>query len=169
MRIMICTAWMIVAAICSAAAFADEPSAGRLDHVSIRVSDVKKSAAFYEALFGLKELKNPFPGGGGVVWLDLGNGIALHIFGGMTSKVTDERERHLAMTVPDMSKVTAFLASHKIAWQNFDGVAGQVQTRPDGVQQLFFRDPDGYWIEVNDALKGSGGHSRGDGNRQPLR
>jgi len=29
--------------------------------------------------------------------------------------------------------------------------AGEV--RPDGVKQNFVRDPDGYWIEINDALK----------------
>jgi lactoylglutathione lyase len=23
--------------------------------------------------------------------------------------------------------------------------------RPDGVRQIYFQDPDGYWIEVNDA------------------
>jgi len=25
-----------------------------------------------------------------------------------------------------------------------------VQLRPDGIQQIYFQDPDGYWIEVND-------------------
>lgn len=52
-----------------------------------------------------------------------------------------------------MSHVTSFLVSQGMAWQNFDGVSGRMQTRPDGVNQMFFRDPDGYWIEINDALK----------------
>ena len=134
-----------------------KPAFSQLDHIAIHVADIKSSAAFYEGVFGLRELKNPFPGGGGVIWLDVGNGVAMHIFGGRTSKVTDERERHFAVTVADLSQVTEFLASHGIAWQNFDGVAGEVQTRPDGIQQLFFRDPDGYWVEVNDALKRSAG------------
>ncbi len=25
--------------------------------------------------------------------------------------------------------------------------------RPEGVKQTFVRDPDGYWIEINDALR----------------
>lgn len=140
-------------AACSTVPAPKASPGAQLDHVSINVADVGSSAAFYKGVFGLKELKNPFPGGGGVVWLDLENGMALHIFGGRRSPVTDERERHLAVTVADMSRVTRVLASRGIGWQNFDGVAGQVQTRPDGVKQLFFRDPDGYWIEVNDALK----------------
>jgi catechol 2,3-dioxygenase-like lactoylglutathione lyase family enzyme len=26
-----------------------------------------------------------------------------------------------------------------------------VTTRPDGIKQIYFQDPDGYWIEVNDS------------------
>lgn len=128
-------------------------TSAELDHIAISVVDVMATAAFYKAAFGFAELKNPFAGGGGVVWLDLGHGTALHIFGGRSGPVGDERERHIAITVADMSRVTDFLKSRGIAWQNFDGVAGEVQTRPDGVRQMFFRDPDGYWVEVNDALK----------------
>jgi lactoylglutathione lyase len=138
---------------CASAPAPRSPANSQLDHVSICVADVDSSAAFYKSVFGLKELKNPFPGGGGVVWLDLGNGMALHIFGGRSSALNDVRERHLAITVGDMSRVTGALRSRGVVWQNFAGVAGQSQTRPDGVSQLFFRDPDGYWIEVNDALK----------------
>jgi len=25
-----------------------------------------------------------------------------------------------------------------------------VTTRPDGVHQIWFQDPDGYWLEIND-------------------
>jgi lactoylglutathione lyase len=128
-------------------------TAARIDHVAIHVANAEASAGFYKAVFGFAELKNPFPGGGGVVWLDLGNGVALHIFGNRPADIANEHERHLAFTVADMAKVTDTLRSRGIAWRDFDGVAGQVQTRPDGVRQLFFRDPDGYWIEVNDALK----------------
>ena len=140
---------------CAATHESRTSAVSHVDHLAIHVADIKSSAAFYEGAFGFRELKNPFPGDGGVIWLDVGNGVAMHIFGRRTSMVADERERHFAMTVANLSRVTSFLAAHGIAWQDFDGVTGQVQTRPDGVQQLFFRDPDGYWVEVNDALKRS--------------
>ena len=131
--------------------FGQSPTrAATLDHVAISVASAEASARFYEGAFGFVELKNPFAGGGGVVWLDLGNGIALHLFGGRKSPVLDERERHMAVTVPDIARVTDFLRSHDVAWQDFDGVPGRVQTRPDGVHPLFFKDPEGYWVEVND-------------------
>jgi catechol 2,3-dioxygenase-like lactoylglutathione lyase family enzyme len=28
-------------------------------------------------------------------------------------------------------------------------VANKINIRPDGITQVFFQDPDGYWIEVN--------------------
>ena len=48
----------------------------------------------------------------------------------------------------------AALKARGMNWQDFAGNVGQVsQTRSDGVRQIFFRDPDGYWIEINDARK----------------
>jgi len=155
MRRLLCAA-VLALTVVGCTAVVPKPAArssAKLDHVAISVSDAKASAAFYQAVFGFAELKTPFAGGGGVIWLDLGNGVALHIFGGRTTAVANEHERHLAIQVVDISRVTNFLASRGISWQNFDGVAGQIQTRPDGVHQMFFRDPDGYWVEVNDALK----------------
>jgi lactoylglutathione lyase len=26
-----------------------------------------------------------------------------------------------------------------------------VQVRPDGITQIYFQDPDGHWVEINDA------------------
>lgn len=38
-------------------------------------------------------------------------------------------------------------------WLSMGEGKREIQTRPDGVQQIFVQDPDGYWIEINDALK----------------
>ncbi len=137
---------------CSAVPLAAGPRS-RIDHVAISVPNARASAAFYRGAFGFAELKTPFGSGADVVWLDLGGGIALHVFGGRAADIENEHERHIAFAVPDMSRVTDFLKSRGIPWQNFEGVQGEMQTRPDGVRQMFFRDPDGYWVEVNDALK----------------
>ncbi|MDY0747690.1 VOC family protein [Paucibacter sp. R3-3] len=125
----------------------------RMDHVAISVANARASAAFYRAAFGFKELRTPFGDAADVVWLDVGGGIALHVFGGRAATIANEQERHLAFAVADLASVTGFLTARGIAWQSFDGVQGALQTRPDGVHQMFFRDPDGYWVEVNDALK----------------
>jgi lactoylglutathione lyase len=40
-----------------------------------------------------------------------------------------------------------------IAYEDLKGTPGAITLRPDGIQQIYFRDPDGYWIEMNDVGK----------------
>jgi lactoylglutathione lyase len=43
------------------------------------------------------------------------------------------------------------LEKNKIEYENWAGQKMTVTTRVDGVKQIYFKDPDGYWIEINDA------------------
>ena len=46
-----------------------------------------------------------------------------------------------------------FLNLNRVAWEDSGGARGKVTTRADGVLQIYFHDPDGYKIEVNQAAK----------------
>jgi lactoylglutathione lyase len=125
------------------------PAAARGDHVAIAVADVDASAAFYRRWFGLAELRSPVAG---PRWLDLGGGMALHLFPGRRARVGEERRTHLALAVADFDAFVARLTAERVPFVDFTGRAATIQTiRGDGVRQIFIRDPDGYWIEVNDA------------------
>jgi hypothetical protein len=39
----------------------------------------------------------------------------------------------------------------KIPWEDKDVKKIAVSIRPDGVKQAWLQDPDGYWVEINDA------------------
>lgn len=123
--------------------------AATLDHVAIQAADLDKSAAFYTSLFGLAEVRAPFPG---VRWLALGGGVLLHIVGNRTGRSAHSRWDHIAFACTDMDAMIATLAMRHIPWVAMDGTHAP-QVRPDGVKQIFVRDPDGYWIEINDARK----------------
>ena len=127
------------------------PAAGvRLDHVAIYVADQPKSVAFYQALFGLEEIPSPFPPGG-PRWLKFAGGLELHIQPGRTAPIDPPRQIHFAVTVPSLDPVLAWLRAHGVVWVDSANRPGQIaRSRRDGVQQIFFQDPDGYWIEVND-------------------
>ena len=43
------------------------------------------------------------------------------------------------------------LEKNKIEYEDWAGTKMKVTNRVDGVKQIYFRDPDGYWIEINDA------------------
>lgn len=155
---MALAAWALGAGVTPSAAWAaGAPHAGAqparsavvLDHLAIYVSDLGASTAFYKSVFGLEEKPAPFSG---ARWLVIGNGVMLHIVAGRTKPVTNSSWDHFAIACADMDAMIASLQAKKIAWADMQGHAAP-QVRPDGVKQIFIRDPDGYWIEINDALK----------------
>lgn len=125
----------------------------RLDHVAIWVADQQKSLDFYRDMFGLNEIPAPFPPGG-PRWMLLANGVELHIQPGRTGPVEQPRRVHMAIAVASLDPIIALLKTRGQGWSDIAGTPGAINTsRTDGIRQIFLQDPDGYWIEVNDALK----------------
>jgi catechol 2,3-dioxygenase-like lactoylglutathione lyase family enzyme len=130
------------------AAEAPPAATTRFDHLALHVADLEKSAAFYQRMFGLKELPASVSG---LRWLSLGGTLALHLIPGRTGTVVDDRSVHLALTVTDFDGVLARLRADNVPFGDFAGNPGAInRTRADRVRQIYLRDPDGYWIEVND-------------------
>nr|WP_294811337.1 VOC family protein [uncultured Sphingomonas sp.] len=140
--------------LASPASAQDKPApVARLDHVGIWVADQKKSLDFYHDMFGLKEIPAPFPPGG-PRWMQLANGVELHIQPGRDAPVTQPRRVHMAIAVASLDPILAQLKARGQSWSDIAGNPGAIQNmRADGIRQIFIQDPDGYWIEVNDALK----------------
>jgi lactoylglutathione lyase len=116
------------------------------NHLAIHVQDVESSARFYTDVLGLERMSVQLSPT--MIWLETG-GFELHLVGGRTQKVQVPPEVHLAFRVPDLQPVTAKLDANRVSWGNFAGEARTIQKRGDGVLQIYFRDPDGYWIELN--------------------
>ena len=94
---MITVALAILLAAPQAAAPAAPPPA-HIDHVAlaVAVADVDATAAFDQRLVGLAEPPSPVKG---PRWLDLGDGVQLHLFPGRTAPPSPERRTHLALAV----------------------------------------------------------------------
>ena len=106
-----------------------------LDHIAIYVTDLKKSSAFYRDVLGLDSLPEPFHDGKHA-WFAIGPGKQLHIIEGATSRADQPKRNHTCFRIASLQEFIIRLT-----------------LRPDGIQQIYFRDPDGYWIEMNDAGK----------------
>jgi lactoylglutathione lyase len=142
---------LLLLAVAAPAATPPAPpsTAAAFDHVAIHVVDAARSVAFYRALFDLQEVPAPVPM---ARWLRFGDGTTLHIIPGRPEPVALGKWDHIALACADMGAMIRRLDAHKIAWEDIGG-RHTPQTRGDGVQQIFVRDPDGYWIEINDRLK----------------
>jgi lactoylglutathione lyase len=124
-----------------------------MNHVAINVTDQARSVAYYEEGFGLTEIPAPLNAAPGHPrWMRLGNGVELHIQAIKVPFTPPPRIIHFALTVKDLDPVIAFLKRTNRVWTDYAGKVGEIKrTRTDGVRQIFTQDPDGYWVEVNDA------------------
>ncbi|GAB3923843.1 VOC family protein [Mucilaginibacter myungsuensis] len=122
----------------------------KLNHLAILTTDLKKSTDFYQNIIGLEIAEEPFKDGRHT-WFSLGGGAHLHIIQELDSKDNHRKNNHLCFAVPSVEAFAKKLNEAKIKFENVPGVVGAITTRTDGVKQIYFQDPDGYWIEINDA------------------
>lgn len=123
-----------------------------LNHVALSVEDVNRSARFYGQTLGLKEITNRTQMAG-IRWFSLGDGKELHLISTLKEKVTINKAVHLAMTTKNFASFLKMLQEKGIAYSDWPGIPNKVNIRADGIQQVFFQDPDGYWIEVNSVAR----------------
>lgn len=146
-------ATLTLAAAASAAVAAQKAGAGAVyNHQALHVRDLPKSAAFYEQVLGLKRIPDPF-NDDRHVFLQMGVQSELHLIGGAAKVEKQDIDHHMAFSVASLDDFIARLRSLKVKYFSSKSEEGQITTRPDGVKQVYFQDPDGYWIEVNDAAR----------------
>jgi lactoylglutathione lyase len=119
-----------------------------LDHVGIAVHDLQKSGEFYEKVMQLKRIPDPF-NDGKHLWYRVGAHEQLHVISSATA-MTHDIVVHMAFHVPSLPSFMAHLDRMKVKYRNFRSDDRTPSIRPDDVKQVYFQDPDGYWIEVDD-------------------
>jgi lactoylglutathione lyase len=140
----------LFSAVAPAQAVKDTLQKPRINHLALYVHDLAKSTRFYETILGLDSIPEPFRDGKHK-WLRMGPGSALHLIAGAPAGQVYNKNTHICFTMASVNRFTAVLKQHSIEYEDWPGNKGAVTTRVDGVHQIYFRDPDGFWIEVNDA------------------
>ena len=121
-----------------------------LNHIAVYVSDLKVSTDFYEGVFNLEKIDEPFKDGKHT-WFKLGSISHLHLIQGIKTKINYDKNEHLCFSVASVETFIKKLKSRNINFESWAGAQGEFTLRVDGVKQIYFRDPDGHWLEVNDA------------------
>jgi len=120
-----------------------------LNHIAVYVTDLKISTQFYQYVIGLDTIPEPFHDGHHT-WFSIGTHGHLHVISGAAAKTIHEKNTHLCFSVASMTDFTSALKANNIEYENWKGEKNTVTNRVDGVKQIYFKDPDGYWIEIND-------------------
>ncbi|MDP1568603.1 MAG: VOC family protein [Vicinamibacterales bacterium] len=122
----------------------------RFDHSTLLVSDLAESAAFYEDILHLEALETPWGPTAPIRFYSLGGSRQLHV--GLSDKrIEPDKNAHLAFAVQNFDAYLRFLRERGVKYVDFPGRSSDPQVRPDGVRQVYLQDPDGNWIEINDA------------------
>lgn len=121
-----------------------------LNHVAFYVTDLAKSTDFYMNLIGLDSIPEPFHDGKHT-WLSIGPKSHLHLIAGSKGGVVRDKNSHLCFSVPDVGVFVEKLKKAGIPYEDWQGKKLSVTHRVDGVKQLYLEDPDGFWLEINDA------------------
>lgn len=125
------------------------------DHYSVTVSDLDASASFYKEILLLPEIENKTQKET-IRWFSMGSNTELHLIEGNTDEINMIQRIHLAFKTADLDRLLDILEDNNIYYASAYGKPYTYNTRPDGVRQIYFQDPDGYWIEVNDVRTQSG-------------
>ncbi|MGN6194536.1 MAG: VOC family protein [Ginsengibacter sp.] len=118
------------------------------DHVALYVRDMKRSVRFYQTLFQFDTLPVPAHGSTIVTWFKMNENLQLHLVQGMKDSINIPFT-HIAFSVPSIDDFIDKLKHENVTWFGAKGNF-TMDYRADGVHQIYFKDPDGYEIEVND-------------------
>ena len=123
-----------------------------VNHLALSVKDVDRSAEFYANVLNLTEITNrsKIPG---IRWFVLGDGRELHLISVIKEPVTINKALHMGFSTSAFDDFMKKLIALKIPYSDWPGKANTINIREDGIKQIFFQDPDGYWLEVNNETR----------------
>ncbi len=108
-----------------------------IDHVSVIITDVARSRAFYGGVLGLREIPAPREFDFVALWYDLG-GAYLHLL--LKPQPDTISPRHFCLHTPDAAAARKHLTDR--------GVVIEETVKIAAADRFFVRDPDGNRIEV---------------------
>jgi lactoylglutathione lyase len=123
---------------------------GKLNHLAIYVVDLEKTRAFYNDMFQLDTIPEPFHDGKHI-WYSIAPGVAMHVIQGADKPKEYFLNNHMCFSVASVDPFVEKLRARNQPFRDSKGVLNQVTIRVDGVKQIWVNDPDGYFIEINDA------------------
>ena len=118
------------------------------NHIALSVKNVDESVQFYQKVFQFEEIENT-ASNSKTRWLSLNQGKQLHLIPRPNSEIKINKAVHFALSTPDLENAISHLEHLKIEFSDWKDVPNKIYVRNDGIKQIYFQDPNGYWIELN--------------------
>ena len=120
------------------------------NHQALPVKQLQKTGDFYIQILGFEEIEMTASQLPPKRWLKNYEGKQLHL---ITSEdgAPNTIINHMAFSTADLDKVVKHLRKNNIDYWTDEGKKNVVRIRKDGVRQVKIQDPEGHWIEINEA------------------
>jgi len=146
--IALCALLAVTAGV-SSRSYAQSTETPQFSHSTIYVTDLNTAVSFYKDVMLLPVMSEPFHDGRHV-WFRVGPHSQIHVVSGAKVRIAHDINIHTAFTVKSVEAFMKHLDAVGQKYGNWTATSTAIQLRNDGVKQIYFQDPDGYWIEVND-------------------
>jgi lactoylglutathione lyase len=120
-----------------------------LNHIAVYVKDLQAMTEFYRTIVGIDTMPEPFHDGRHS-WFPIAEHSQLHFIKGAKEIIAHDKNAHLCFTVSSVDEFVKRLIAANIHYEDWPGKANSITTRVDGVKQIYFQDPENYWVEIND-------------------
>ena len=120
------------------------------NHQALPVKQLQKTGDFYIQILGFEEIEMTASQLPTKRWLKNHEGKQLHL---ITSEdgAPNTIINHMAFSTVNLDKVVKHLRKNNIDYWTDEGKKNVVRIRKDGVRQVKIQDPEGHWIEINEA------------------
>ena len=121
----------------------------KFDHQALPVNNLKITGDFYRDILGFKDIPTLVGTKYTHRWLANYEGKEIHLIFSDEEIEKTPKQIHMAFSPVDFDKFIDHLKKNNVVFTNYKLEVGVVQVRKDGIKQLWVRDPQGYWIEIN--------------------
>ena len=120
------------------------------NHQALPVTKLQETGDFYIKILGFEEIEMTANQNPPKRWFKNHEGKQLHL---ITSDVGVPNSiiNHMAFSTKNLKDVVLHLRKNNINYWTDEGEKNIIRYRKDGVRQVKIQDPEGHWIEINEA------------------
>ena len=121
------------------------------NHIALSVKDVNESIEFYKKVLLLTEIKNT-ASNSKTKWLSISEGKQLHLIPRPNAEIKTNKAVHFALATATLNTFVKHLDELNVEYSDWLDTPNKNYIRKDGIVQIYFQDPNGYWIEINNDI-----------------